>query len=166
MTPSALKLPIVNAVDAVLKPLGYRKSSASFQRAIGDVVHLVEVQGSSANVADDARFTINIGVFAPALDYEDVREFTKASISEAHWRMRLGDLLPSRQDLWWRVSSLGDAEAAAVEIRELIERSALPTLARLPDLTSLVSVWKSGSSPGLTDGYRVKLLSRLPTSAA
>ncbi len=166
MTPVALKLPIVTAVHAALKPLGYRKSSATFQRSIGDVVHIVEVQGSSANTADDASFTVNIGVFAPALIYEDVREFTKPSIPQAHWRMRLGQLSPSRQDLWWRVTSLVDAEAAAVDICELIERSALPALAQIPDLVSLAAVWKSGHSPGLTARQCTELLSRLPVAGA
>ena len=166
MTPTALKLPILTAVHAVLKPLGYRKSSATFQRAIGDVVHIVELQGSNANAADDASFTVNIGIFAPALVYEDVREFTKPSIPVAHWRMRLGELSPSRQDLWWRVTSLVDAEAAALEICDLIERSALPALAQLPDLTSLASVWKSGRSPGLTERQCTELLSRLPVAVA
>ncbi len=166
IAPTALKFPIVTAVHAVLKPLGYRKSSATFRRVIGDVVHMVEVQGSSANTSGDASFTVNIGVFAPALVDEDVRKFTKASIPEAHWRMRLGELSPSRQDLWWRVGALTGAEAAAVEISKLIERSALPALAQLPDLASLASVWKSGHSPGLTERQCAKLLSRVLISAA
>ena len=127
---------------------------------------MVEVQGSSSNGADDASFTVNIGVFVPALVYADVREFTNPSIAAAHWRMRLGDLSPPGRDLWWRVISLVDAEAAAEEICELIKGSALPALAQLPDLTSLASVWRSGHSPGLTERQRTELLSRLPVAAS
>ncbi|WP_457356550.1 DUF4304 domain-containing protein [Roseateles sp. P5_D6] len=164
MTPTELKLPIVAAVYALLKPLGYRKSSALFRREIGDVVHLIEVQASVSNKVGDASFTVNIGVFAPELVYADVRDVTSPSIPLAQWRTRLGQLAPESQDLWWCATTRVDAEAAAKDIVERIEKHALPALAALPDLASLGSVWKSGRSPGLTERQRVEFLNRLPAS--
>ena len=166
MTPTALKLPILTAVRALLRPLGYRKASGTFQRSLEEVVHMVEVQGSRSNVAGNAEFTVNVGVFVPALVYADVREFTKPSVPTAHWRMRLGELVPLGKDLWWRVSSLVEADAAAAEICELVERKALPALARIHDLRSLASLWQAGQSPGLTEHQRTELLSRLSAASS
>jgi len=148
-------------MQAALRPLGFRKSSSLFQRGIGNVVHLVEVQGSNADKADEATFTVNVGIFAPDLVYEDVRDVTKPSIGMAHWRMRLGSLSPENQDLWWRVSSTAEAEAAAADIATRTQKFALPALDQLADLSALAALWQSGQCPGLTEFQRAEFLSRV-----
>jgi hypothetical protein len=161
MTPAELKRPILTAMQAALRPLGFRKSSSLFQRVSGDVVHLIEVQGSRDNKTDETSFTINVGVFAPELVYADVRDLTKPSIGMAHWRMRLGSLSPENQDLWWHVASSAEAAAAATDIAARTHKFALPALDQLADLSALAVLWHSGRCPGLTEGQRAEFLSRV-----
>jgi hypothetical protein len=161
MTPAELKRPILTALQTVLRPLGFRKMSSLFQLDRGKVVHLIEVQGSNDNKANEAEFTVNVGVFAPELVYPDVRDITKPSIALAHWRTRLGSLSPENKDLWWHVASFGEAATAAADIADRTHKFALPALDQLADLSALAVLWKSGQSPGLTEFQRVELLSRL-----
>lgn len=163
MTPAELKRPILSALQTMLRPLGYRKTSSLFQLVRGEVVHLIEVQGANASKANEAKFTVNVGVFAPELVYPDVRDFTKPSIELAHWQTRLGSLSPENRDLWWHVASASEAATAAADIADRTNRFALPALAQLEDLSALAMLWKSGRSPGLTEFQRVELLSRLQT---
>ncbi|WP_181179560.1 DUF4304 domain-containing protein [Pseudorivibacter rhizosphaerae] len=164
-----LKAPTLLALRELLRPLGYRKSSSLFSRPLQDVVHLIEVQGSRQSTAAEAKFTVNVGAFAPALIYADVRATTKPSIPLAHWRERLGFLSPENEDTWWKVRTAQQAEAVAVDIATRIERFALPALGQLQQLDALVTLWKAGQSPGLTEHQRREFLVRLghvPSSAA
>lgn len=159
--PAELKAPIVAALDALLKPAGFRRSGALFQRHSEDVVHLIEVQGSRTNGANDARFTVNVGIFAPAVVYEDIRAQTKPSIGAAHWRERIGFLGNDRADLWWAVTGPESAEGAARELCLRVQRDALPRLHELPNLAALVQLWLAGRSPGIPPKLREDFLSRL-----
>jgi Domain of unknown function (DUF4304) len=161
VTPAELKAPIVASLHALLKPEGFRKSGSLFQRKNEDVVHLVELQGSRTNISDDARFTVNIGIFAPAVVYEDIRAQTKPSIPAAHWRERIGFLSAEQVDLWWEVGELPRAKAVAVEVAHRVRRDALPRLQSVPNLSALVQLWLSGSSPGIPPKLRQDFLHRL-----
>lgn len=161
MASGDLKAPTMLALRELLHPLGYRKSSSLFSRPLQDVVHLIEVQGSRQSTAAEAKFTVNIGVFAPALIYADVRATTKPSIPLAHWRKRLGFLSPENEDTWWKVRTSQQAEAVAIDIATRIECFALPALGQLQQLNALVSLWQGGQSPGLTEHQRKEFLVRL-----
>jgi len=160
MSVGSLKEPTLLALRQLLSPRGYRKSSSLFSKQSQDVVHLIEVQGSLKSTATTPMFTVNIGVFAPELIYADVRSTTKPSIPQAHWRTRLGILSPERQDLWWSVTSDLQARSAAQDISARVEHFALPVLERLQNLGSLVALWESGSSPGISEAQRKEFLLR------
>jgi hypothetical protein len=70
----AFKAPTLLAAKQLLSPLGYRTSGSLFSRPSEDVVHLIEVQGSCQSTSVEAQFTVNVGVFAPALVYADIRD--------------------------------------------------------------------------------------------
>jgi hypothetical protein len=161
MSPSELRAPIIAAVERTLISAGYRRSASLFLRELASVFHLIEVQGSRQSTSTSAKFTINIGVFAPVLIYPDVRKFRKPSIPAAHWRQRIGALSPEAEDLWWRVTTLQEAQAAAKDIALRIERFALPALARVSNVESLSALWSTGHSPGITDKQRQEYLAML-----
>ncbi len=161
MNSATLKAPIVVALHQLLKPEGFRKSGAVFSRQSQDVVHLVEVQASRTNVAGDARFTVNVGIFAPEVVYPDTREFTKPSLATAHWRERIGFLGSEQKDLWWSVRTPSEANAVASDLADRVCIHALPALATLPNLASLVELWKAGRSPGVPPKLRDDFLQRL-----
>ena len=161
-----LKRPTLIATKELLSPLGYHKAANLFSRSSEDVVHLVEIQGSRQSTSAEVQFTVNVGVFVPALVYADVRETTRPSIPLAHWRKRIGSLSPENEDLWWKVSTEAQAIAAARDVATRIRSFALPSLAELPDLKSLASLWRSGTSPGITEQQCEEFLVRLGRSRA
>ena len=73
----------------------------------------------------------------------------------------MGFLSPEHEDTWWNVRTPQQAEAVANDIASRIERIALPALAQLQQLESLVSLWQAGRSPGLTEHQRKEFLARL-----
>jgi hypothetical protein len=64
-------------------------------------------------------------------------------------------------DRWWTCTSDQDAKRAGREIATLLEIRALPEMERLASPMAMAALWKSGRSPGLTDGQRVEYLSEL-----
>ncbi|RST48493.1 DUF4304 domain-containing protein [Variovorax sp. MHTC-1] len=153
-----LKTPTLDALKQFLHPLGYRKKAGLFSRELKDVVHLVEVQGSRHSTSAQAVFTVNLGIFVPELVYPDVREATKPSIPGGHWMQRLGVLCPENQDLWWKPETPEQALEAADDILNRLRLFGIPVLEALPNAVSLVELWKSGRSPGLTERQRAKFL--------
>ncbi len=164
MSPAELKKSILVHVQSLLRPVGYRTAGSLFSRLSEDVIHLVEIQSSRGNTDLQARFTVNVGVFAPAVEYADVRDRMRPSIAGAHWRWRLGSLSPEKKDLWWSVCTPAEAGAAARDIASRLSLYALPALAAVPNLQALVEVWKSGRCPGLTEYQRTDFLTRLSST--
>lgn len=161
MSPAELKKPIVNHVQALLRPMGYRKAGSVFSRNNQDVVQLIEIQSSRNNTDFEARFTVNVGVFAPGVVYEDVRDTTKPSISAGHWHWRLGSLSPEKRDIWWSVNTSTEADVAAQDICSRLSLYGLPALAAVPNLQALIEIWKAGEGPGLTEYQRKDYLARV-----
>jgi hypothetical protein len=155
------KAQVLDDLKRLLGPLGYRKAGALFSLDFHDVVHLVGVQSSQASTAKQTQLTIDLGVFAPALVDSDVREHTKPSIAEAHWRQRLGFVMPERQDRWWSIASAAEARSVGAQMAAALATHGLKALAGIPDLGALKRLWNSGSSPGLTERQRQRCLERL-----
>src|SRR6188768_593028 len=116
MSLADFKRPTLEKVKELLKPLGFRKTARLFSRQSQDVVHLIEIQGSRDSTSTKARFTVNVGVYAPGLPERSSRTPIKAAIPIAHWRKRLGHLCPENNDLWWEVSTPDQAVAVAADI--------------------------------------------------
>ena len=125
-------------------------------RESGDVVHLVSLQSSTASSADAVRLTVNLGVWVSALEGD-----AKPDVWEAHWRERLGFVMEENRDVWWDAASDDQAKSAAAAISEAIRKFALPVLDTLATRADLLSLWKSGRSPGLTEVQAKRLTTRL-----
>jgi len=152
------------ATDALATPLkaaGYRRAGRTWRRRLKDAVQVVHVQASRSNLGADGRFTLAAGVYFPTLaarlalfpPIDDPAEY------DCHVRTR--PLPPGRH--WWEVRAAGVAapdpeagrvlgkilswldrradrrapetnERATQELREALERYALPWLLRVADL--------------------------------
>jgi Domain of unknown function (DUF4304) len=161
MSPASLRSPILEALDGVLRPLGYRRTASVFSLTLPEVVHLVNLQSSKYSVSGNLEVTVNLGIFAPQLIYPDVREFRKPSIELAHWRQRIGRVSPSNSDQWWKISSIAEAGEVAAEIASHVATFGLQALSAISSLQDLENLWNSGRSPGLTEHERKELLPRL-----
>jgi hypothetical protein len=154
------------AADALADPLkavGYRKDGRTWRRNLGDAVQVVQVQASRYNVGANGQFLLNAGVYFPALAARLGLFPPTDAPGEADCHLRTRPMPPGRS--WWKVRVAGvatpDPEAGRVlgavfswldrradrrasrtnaratqELREALERYALPWLARLSDLPS------------------------------
>jgi hypothetical protein len=165
MPASNRTVPVLAELKSLLAPLGYRKTAALFSLDRGDVVHLIQLQSSQGSTAAQALVTVNLGVFVPSLVYADVRDQTKPSIAGAHWRQRLGIVMPEKRDKWWSIDETMEAKARTSEIVSNVAGVGLNALAEVPSLEALRRIWESGVCPGLTDVERQCYLRQLAESA-
>ncbi len=152
------KATVLEAMSEVLRPAGFRKRGLVFHRSVADVVHLVSLQSSQASTAVAVRLTVNVAVWVPGL-----ARARDPDIWSAHWRQRLGHLMPEPRDRWWRISCESDALSASCQIRMAIAGYAVPALDALSSSEALVSLWQSGRSPGLTRAQAERCLRELTT---
>ena len=88
----------------------------------------------------------------------------KASPWAGHLRERIGWLTPERMDKWWDISEDTDVEALASEISGLVAEKGAPYLLQYADKDSLIALWESGRSPGLTETQRLRYLEKFSGS--
>jgi hypothetical protein len=147
-------------IGAVLKRRGYRRTANTFCRALDGVDHLVDVQKSARSSSGQITATVNIGVWIRRLAPIRAGVADKPSLGSAHWRCRLGQLMPAASDRWWTATSNDEATAIGEEIARALVQYGLPALEKLADAHAVVSLWRRGVAPGLTEGQRCRLLQR------
>jgi hypothetical protein len=151
----------VDALAAPLKAAGYRRTGRTWRRRLEDAVQVVHVQASRSNVGADGRFTLTAGVYFPALAARLALFPPLDDPAEHDCHVRTRPLPQGRH--WWEVRAAGvaapDPEAGRLfgtifswldrradrrapqtnerttqELREALERHALPWLSRVADL--------------------------------
>ena len=153
-----------DALAAPLKAAGYRRDGRTWRRRLGDHFQVVQVQASRHNVGADGQFLLDAGVYFPALAARLGLFPPTDAPGEADCHVRTRPMPPGRS--WWKVRAAGvatpDEEAGPVlgavfswldrradrrasetnaratqELRQALERYALPWLERLTDLASV-----------------------------
>jgi hypothetical protein len=155
------KRSILAAMQGTLAASGFRRSGAVSRRALGDVVQLVELQSSTRSSVERLVVTLNLAVVSTALQAQGGDPAPTPSVASAHWRERIGHLLPIHRDYWWEIAQPNEAQGAAKEIADAIRGYALPILDRLSSTSRLKELWETGVSPGITERQRRMYLSTL-----
>jgi len=145
-------------IAAVLKSCGYRKTGTTFHRALDDVDHLINLQKSASSSSGEIRATVNIGISVRSLAPIRAGVPDKASLWSAHWRRRLGELMPAATDRWWTATSDDEASAIGQDLAQALVQYGLPVLEKLADAGAVVALWRQGMAPGLTESQRRRLL--------
>jgi hypothetical protein len=161
MASHALKASVLAPLQAALGPLGFHAAGMLLQRELAEVVQLVELQCSQEANQAQLSVTVNLGVYAPMLVDAGIREYIRPSIPQAHWRERLGILMPERRDKWWTIEDASQAAAAGADIAASVQAYGLAPLTKIGDLAALRRIWETGASPGLSDYQRRRHLERL-----
>jgi hypothetical protein len=161
MTNRSMTAVVQNAVTTILKVHDYHGSSGIFLRHFPEVDHLVSLQKSGTSTSGCIRITVNLGVWVMAL--APIRDGIpdKPDVWSAHWRQRLGGLMPGQQDTWWTATTDAEAMQVGREIADAIEQYGLPELDGFRTPESLIELWSHGRGPGLTDGQRQRLFTAL-----
>ena len=164
---------IIQAFEQVIKATGHRLEAVGFvrQKTVLRIMDrnncgIVEFQRSTKSSQGKLLFTVNLGVICGQLLDSGPTGLKRARIEDAHLRQRIGMLLPNRPDKWWEITEATDSNLLAQEVSELILEKAVPYIRDHLSTESIISLWESGQSPGLTDGQRVNLLTKLKRGAA
>ncbi|WP_081497638.1 DUF4304 domain-containing protein [Caulobacter sp. AP07] len=157
----AVFLGIVSSVTEELSPLGYKKSGQLLRKVVGENAAIIEFQKSRGSTSVEFRFTINLAIVCGRLLDPERTSLTKAKAMDGHFRIRIGEVLPGNADLWWNVVADSDGGALADEISSALIKHAVPNLEPYLDSRELLALWKSGSSPGLTDVQRLRYISEM-----
>jgi hypothetical protein len=112
-----------------LKALGFKKKAANFWRENDDWVDLVNLQKSQWNNANEAQFTLNLGIYWRDVQTEIKREAKSMPPKELECTVfeRLGALFIGN-DFWWSVHPGINADDLGKEVVEKLDKFGLPWL--------------------------------------
>lgn len=162
LSPAEAMARIVAAVAPTMKAEGFRKRRHTFNRRVGEdgfvqVLNFqmgafnppgtVEVPGLRPNLY--GRFTVNLGVFVPAIHRGDLTERDWYSDYHCQLRKRIGELLPERSDVWWRL----DHPDAEVDVAAAIHDEGLPWLSQFENHSGLLRLWNENGQTSVGLDY-------------
>lgn len=153
---------LIGKVAESLKTKGWSKKGNAFYLLTTNNWLIIDFQKSRDSSANEITFTINLGVSSTELRKFDEKDISqKPSVWEAHWRKRIGFLLPVNDDYWWPLNENVDLEKLASEIIAALDKFAIPELHNRSSDTQLEQLWLTGASDGLTELQRLIYLSTL-----
>ena len=122
-----------------VKAAGFKKRGRNFHRTLPECVQLVNVQASQWNSGANGSFTLNLGVWFPAVA-KVARRLTGRNLPrevDCTVRQRIGFLTPERLDKWWEVASETNLQDLSKECAGVFSSCGLPWLEKVRDLDSL-----------------------------
>ena len=150
---------VVRASVPLMKREGFRKRSHTFNRSrepgAVEVINFQMGPSDPPGTYDipwfrpklQGHFTINLGVaFEEFWNFErtegDAKKAFPSFLNEydCHLRSRLGSLMGSADDLWWKLT--GDVGVLGREIIELIQRFGIPWLERFGRRRAVLTAWE------------------------
>jgi hypothetical protein len=122
--------PVITRIDELLKPLGFARQKAIWNRNVGSFIDVIDVQTSKAGDA----ITINAGVLRPDVHTKCWGTEPPAFIEEPSCtvRARVGQLIDGK-DVWWRLSDRKTLDDVAAKITAYV----LPFLDRMHSLDAM-----------------------------
>jgi hypothetical protein len=149
---------ILAALSDCLHPYGFGRRGQQFERAIADVLHLVQLQKSTTSTAAHIRVTVNLAVWTAVLSETYAK---RPSVVDAPWQERIGFVMPGHHDVWWTASTKAEAFQAGEQIVAAIRDYGIPALNAISSTQDLRRYWENGGWGGLTERQRDALLTRL-----
>lgn len=170
--------PITKEIDKILRDsispallgAGFSQTGRAFHRDRDNAIQVIGIQLGKRNKSHRGRFTINLGVFFPAvarmLLEMDHFGYVAAHLihpedSACQISSRLGHLTPEKRDIWWVVHEKANSVQTGEEIRYALVNYGLPWLDESMDLRNLI-----GKSGGMIHICALLLLGEKETAAA
>lgn len=143
---------LIAGLTPFLKILGYSKSGDSFFHNQEGNTGILNFQKSRSTTSNYTLFTINLGVYSGALKIFDNFEIkSKPTISDCHWRKRIGYLMPDKLDYWWKIDDTTSLNKLTAEILDILKEHAVPEIEKYISNESLENSWMNGDSEGITE---------------
>gem|GEM_PF-5607746 len=126
-------------IAPAMKKNGYRKKAFTWTKTGEEVTKVINIQGSSGNLAHDSRYTVDIGIHHPQFHEEKVGRAARDTITEADCdlRLRIGRLM-GVGDYWWQIKSSEDNHANLQNLQASLEDHAYPLLERVNCLQDML----------------------------
>ena len=130
------------------KELGFRKSGTTWVRSL-PWPQVINIQLSRWNTSTEASFTVNLGIFIETLHTASEGLPIKGSLKEADCdlRERIGQLSPTAQDKWWKVTPDSDLSLLTEDVFANLKQFGLPWLERLTDYPALAVEFTKAKRP-------------------
>jgi hypothetical protein len=139
---------LLNNLNRLLKPLGFRRTGQSFGRETDECWQVIGLQKSRFSDSDEVRFTVNFGVTPKALMQLRGQRLSKMP---QDWscpiRARIGELL-AMNDTWWTSRNDEEFNNAYAEITPALADKAIPLFDRLKDNRGILSLYATGEIMG------------------
>jgi hypothetical protein len=109
-------------LSPLMKAQGFRKAGRDFHRRVGENWHILNVQASQGNVGVAGKFTINLGVYLPAISNLVSAHAPAATPKEYECtvRARIGSVMPAKGDFWWQIDPSTDLGTVAKEVAKAV----------------------------------------------
>jgi hypothetical protein len=152
---------LTTALKPILIGAGFAKKGESFFRKTAHFWQVINWQTSQDAIAGKYKFTVNIGLHDLRLSKLLGEEEQRPDVWDCHYRIRLGQLLPEKGEKWWIVPDGSLDQSVIDEFDSMIRDIVIPFFDGFDSAESLLSIWKSGPSPGQTNVMRERFISLL-----
>jgi hypothetical protein len=141
---------MLKEIEKKLKLYGFSRKGESFYCTINNNTGVINFQ-KSRDTSDIVKFTINLGICSNAIKLLlEPDSNNSTTISECHWKERIGMLLPNKVDFWWELYPHDFFKINSM-IEEVLIKKAIPKIEELIKDESLEEYWLNGNYGGLTE---------------
>jgi hypothetical protein len=154
---------ISEVVSPPLKTLGFTKLHNTFYYPNKGNLGIMNFQKSDKSNSKEIIFTVNAGIWSKRIQnfLGQVGQNKKPDIWDAHWRVRIGNLLSEKNDIWWTFTNGTNIEELGKTILNIVKDYAFPAILEFISDEALRDLWLSGKSPSITEFERLLYLAVL-----
>jgi hypothetical protein len=154
---------ISDVISLPLKTLGFTKLHNTFYYPYKDNLGIMNFQKSNKSNSKEIIFTLNAGIWSKRIQnfLGQVSQNKKPDIWDAHWRVRIGNLLPEKNDVWWTITKGTNIEELGNTILSMVKDYVFPAILEFISDEALRDLWLSSKSPSLTEFDRLLYLAVL-----
>jgi hypothetical protein len=154
---------VQSAAGKLLKDLGFKRKGSIIFTAKGDNFGVIHLQSHRYSTKTELSFTVKVGVIIGKLadSWAYSQCLKHPSIVDAQVRLRIGDLLPERQDKWWTITDDVDIVDSSKDFAQPLLQRAVPFIQQYMVIENVISAWEHDAASGLTDMKGSRYLAQL-----
>jgi hypothetical protein len=146
MSISSIDRAVCPALDLILDPNGFHRKKRTWNRRVGDLIDVIDIQETRWRTAENTQFTLNVGILWPRV-FEicwGKRAPSHSLETSCTARIRVGQLSEERRDLWWELEE--EEPLDITRISNTLHSVVLPFLAKVETPRQLIDGLKENES--------------------